>query len=297
MITPIVSFGEIVWDQFEHGQTLGGAPLNVAYHLHADGWPAWIVSRVGRDALGRKTLNRVTGLGLPVTTIQQDPELPTGVVTVSLDRDGQPNFDIAAPAAWDNIQAGPVPAQIGETPFHLVFGTLAQRSEISRNSLHRLLKQAALKFYDVNLRPPYTTPELVHDSLIAADVVKVNREELIFLAERFLEEKTGSTRNAGLALLNHFNISLLAITDGARGARLVTEDASALHRGYSVKVVDPVGSGDAFFAALIGGYLKKRPLEDCLRQANYQGAWVASQQGATPPYPAAFEDCPRQVDS
>ncbi|HHB75183.1 MAG TPA: carbohydrate kinase [Desulfobulbus sp.] len=285
MITPIVSFGEIVWDQFENGRTLGGAPLNVAYHLHAAGWPARIVSRIGRDALGRETLNVVTGLGLPVTTIQQDPDLPTGLVLVSLGRDGEPNFEIAAPAAWDNIQDGPVLAQMGETPFHLVFGTLAQRSEISRRSLYRLLKQATLKFYDVNLRPPHTTPELVHNSLIAADVVKANHDELIFLADRFLKEKTGSARETGHALLNHFNLALLAVTDGARGASLITKDGYATHGGYKVKVVDPVGSGDAFFAALIGGYLEKLPLDECLRRANYQGAWVAGRQGATPSYP------------
>ncbi len=285
----IVSFGEIVWDQFKDVAVLGGAPLNVAFHLHAAGWPVRIVSRIGRDKLGHETLQQIQQLGLPVMTIQQDQDLPTGRVVVSLDEHNEPSFEITAPAAWDNIQADMVLSHLKETPFHLVFGTLAQRSETSRSTLHRLLKKAATKFYDVNLRPPYTKSELVLASLKAANVVKVNREELMSLADWFLEKRKGKREGAvediGRELLNSFELSMLAVTDGNKGARLITRDENVEHRGFQVKVADPVGSGDAFFAALINGYLSGLPLDECLQQANRQGAWVASQQGATPVYP------------
>ncbi|MBU1140773.1 MAG: carbohydrate kinase [Proteobacteria bacterium] len=281
----IVSFGEIVWDQFKDASILGGAPLNVAYHLYAAGWPVHIVSRIGDDGLGRETLQQIKQLGLTVTTIQQDPDLPTGRVLVSLDADNEPSFEIAAPAAWDNIEAEPVLCQMEDTPFHLVFGTLAQRSETSRSSLHRLLEKADIKFYDVNLRPPYTKPELVLASLKAANVVKVNREELMSLADWFMKGKKGVVEDIGRELLVAFDLSLLAVTDGDKGAQLITRDERVEHKGFQVKVIDPVGSGDAFFAALINGYLGGLSLDECLQQANRQGAWVASQQGATPLYP------------
>ncbi len=281
----IVSFGEIVWDQFEDTSILGGAPLNVAYHLHASGWPVRIVSRIGDDELGRETLQQIKQLGLPLMTIQQDRDLPTGRVLVSLDEHNEPSFEIAAPAAWDNIQADTVLSQLAETPFHLVFGTLAQRNETSRSSLHRLLKQADIKFYDVNLRPPYTKPEQVLASIKAANVVKVNREELMSLDDWFMQGKKGRVEEIGRELLNSFDLSLLAVTDGDRGAQLITRDEHVEHKGFQVNVADPVGSGDAFFAALINGFLSGLPLDECLKQANRQGAWVASQQGATPAYP------------
>lgn len=281
----IVSFGEIVWDQFKDASVLGGAPLNVAYHLHTAGWPVRIVSRIGRDELGRKTLELIQELGLPVASIQHDPDLPTGRVLVSLDEDNEPTFEIAAPAAWDAIQADTVLSQLDNTPFHLVFGTLAQRNETSRTALQSLLEQADTKFYDVNLRPPYTKPELVLASLKAANVAKVNREELMSLADWFMPGRKGQTEEIGRELLLTFDLSLLAVTDGDRGARLITRDEHVYHKGFQVYVADPVGSGDAFFAALIHGYLSGLPLADCLQQANRQGAWVASQQGATPAYP------------
>jgi fructokinase len=281
----IVCFGEIVWDQFKDASILGGAPLNVAYHLYAAGWPVHIVSRVGDDALGCETLEEIKQLGLPVTTIEQDPDLPTGRVLVSLDANNEPSFEIAAPAAWDNIQADPVLSQLADAPFHLLFGTLAQRNETSRSALHRLLKKADTKFYDVNLRPPYTKPELVLASLQIANVVKVNREELMSLADWFMEGKKGLIADIGRDLLVSFDLSLLAVTDGDKGAQLITRDERVEHGGFQVNVADPVGSGDAFFAGLINGYLSGLPLAECLQQANRQGAWVASQQGATPAYP------------
>ncbi|NOQ47415.1 MAG: carbohydrate kinase [Desulfobulbaceae bacterium] len=285
MRKPIVSFGEIVWDQFEDAVILGGAPLNVAYHLHAAGWPARIVSRIGQDELGRETLKEIKQLGLAITGIQQDTDLPTGRVVVSLDKHGEPSFEIAAPAAWDNIQSNVVLSQLQDATFHLVFGTLAQRNETSRRTLHNLLQKADTKFYDVNLRPPYTQPEQVHYSLHTADVVKVNRDELMSLADWFMERKKGPAKDLGRELLASFDLSLLAVTDGDKGAQLITRNEHVEHKGFQVKVADPVGSGDAFFATLIHGYLSALSLDECLQQANRQGAWVASQQGATPAYP------------
>lgn len=280
----IISIGEIVWDQFAETTVLGGAPLNVAYHLQAQGWPAMIISRVGDDELGRTTIDKVKKLGLPVQGIQQDPVLPTGRVLVSLDARNQPHFDIAAPAAWDNIQLEEALSLVGDTRYHLVFGTLAQRNETSRQVIESLCDKALSRFYDVNLRPPYTPAGHVRRSLAAADVLKVNREELLTINDWFMKQGGPEEDIAG-SLLTTFDLSLLAVTDGANGARLITRNRSVFHPGFPVQTADPVGSGDAFFSALIIGYLSGLPLEVCLERANRAGAYVASQTGATPKYP------------
>ncbi|HDK44047.1 MAG TPA: carbohydrate kinase [Desulfobacteraceae bacterium] len=290
----IISIGEIVWDQFAETTVLGGAPLNVAYHLQAQGWPAMIISRVGDDELGRTTIDKVKKLGLPVQGIQQDPVLPTGRVLVSLDARNQPHFDIAAPAAWDNIQLEEALSLVGDTRYHLVFGTLAQRNETSRQVIERLCDKALSRFYDVNLRPPHTPAGHVRRSLAAADVLKVNREELLTVNDWFMKQEGPEEDIAG-ALLTAFDLSLLAVTDGANGARLITRDRNVFHPGFPVQAVDPVGSGDAFFSALIIGYLSGLPLDLCLEQANRAGAYVASQTGATPEYPGTGSQGSRQI--
>lgn len=280
---PVIAFGEIVWDQFDNQMVLGGAPLNVAYHLQAQQWPVSLISRVGKDPLGTKTIEKIERLGLPISGIQKDDTLPTGLVLVTMEELNEPSFDIAAPAAWDNIQTPHPDILPMDSPFYLVFGSLAQRNRTSRQTLRHLITHAKKTFYDVNLRPPYTPCEHVIASLQVADVVKVNQGELAELNDWFLQSK-GDEHFIGLKLIKTFNLSLLAITKGDKGASLVTRDGYFQHPGFPVKVADPVGSGDAFFSGLITGLLSDLSLEDCLIKANRLGSWVASKTGATPRY-------------
>ncbi|MCK5192731.1 MAG: carbohydrate kinase, partial [Desulfobulbaceae bacterium] len=158
----IISVGEIVWDIFGNKQILGGAPLNVAYHLIQLGQQVKLVSRVGSDNLAASTLKQIIDIGLSADDIQQDDALPTGQVVVTVGENNEPSFDIIAPAAWDAI--GKINIE-NKGPYHLVFGTLAQRSERTRETIRSLWTGADIKFYDVNLRPPFTPPELVLNSL------------------------------------------------------------------------------------------------------------------------------------
>ncbi|MDH5299005.1 MAG: PfkB family carbohydrate kinase, partial [Desulfobulbaceae bacterium] len=174
----IVSIGEVVWDIFPQRCVLGGAPVNVAYHLRSLGMEVAVVTRVGSDPLAGETLLQLGALGLPLAGVQRDPGLPTGRVNISIGDDNEPSFDIVAPAAWDAIAIEPAQALLGHAPFSLVFGSLAQRDERSRRTIRSLWPQAAARFYDVNLRPPFTTPELVLESLAVADLVKMNGDEL-----------------------------------------------------------------------------------------------------------------------
>lgn len=282
--TPVISYGEIVWDQFPDKKVLGGAPLNVAYHLYAQKWPAGMISRIGNDSYGAEALERIECLGIPLDGIQKDAELPTGLVLVSFAANNEPSYEIVQPSAWDNIRESEVPETITHAPFHLVFGTLAQRNGVSRRTLQLLLSRAQQKFYDVNLRPPFDLPELVESSLHAADVVKMTREELGQLNDWFLQSQ--ETEDAvARTLIRMFGIAVIAVTDGDKGASIYDSERAFHHPGFPVAQADPVGSGDAFFSALIIGYLTGVPLQECLIRANRLGAFVASQSGATPEYP------------
>ncbi len=281
----IVSIGEIVWDQFPEGSVLGGAPLNVAFHLQARGLPVLVASRIGADDLGRQTLARIKEIGLAIDAIQLDGAKPTGRVLVTVDSNNEPQFTIEKPAAWDHIHAVEVEKAVAGRPFHLVCGTLAQRDKESRQTIRRLWPQATTIFYDVNLRPPFTPMDHVRESLQAAQVVKVNSDELAALNEALVGTR-GSEEEVAAALLAAFDLKLLAVTRGSAGALLVNPGECHSHPGFKVKVADTVGSGDAFFSGVIAGYLAGVDLPSCLEEANRLGAYVASRPGATPAYPS-----------
>ncbi|MCK9296873.1 MAG: carbohydrate kinase [Desulfobulbaceae bacterium] len=277
----IVAIGEIVWDIIAGKRLLGGAPLNVAYHLSSFGLQVRLIGRIGNDELTDLTLRHIAGLGLPVAGIQRDGELPTGRVVVSFGKNNAPSFDIVAPAAWDAIEAEPF-LNDSPQPFHLVFGTLAQRFAPSRRTIRSLWDQADLLFYDVNLRPPFTPAEVVLDSLAAADVVKLNEDELQQVADWSGIPAGPIAQRAG-RLCNRWQLLCLAVTRGSAGALLVTKDGVFEHGGFPVQVADTVGAGDAFFATLIEGIIHARPWPQCLARANKRGSYVAGRPGATPP--------------
>lgn len=277
----IISIGEIVWDIFKDKQVLGGAPLNVAYHLASLGKQVALFSRVGDDQLGRTALESIQRLGLATSAIQTDPALPTGRVTITLSPDGEPHFTIVAPAAWDEIDAALFDRSVLAEPFFLVFGTLAQRAPGSRQAIRFLWDKAKLRFYDVNLRPPFTDRQHVLDSLQAADVVKLNADELAAVAD-WSHLAAGSITQRAQGLCRHWNLHALAVTMGEHGAYLMSRDQCISHPGFPVTVEDSVGAGDAFFATLIEGIIANRPWPTCLARANKRGAFVASKAGATP---------------
>ncbi len=276
----IVSIGEIVWDIFGAKQILGGAPLNVAYHLSCLNLDVHLISRIGTDDLTDITLQQIQELSLSTVGIQHDPKLPTGRVVVTMGPDNEPSFDIVAPAAWDAIEY-PDQLSMPAPPFHLVFGTLAQRSEKSRSAIRSLWEKSDIIFYDVNLRPPFTPAQYVIDSLTAADVVKLNAHELRTVAQ-LKKLPSGTVRQRAQSLFSALSIKVLAVTMGNDGALLVCQDGVFEHPGFSVQVADTVGAGDAFFASLIEGIIQKRPWQQCLEQANRRGSIVASMTGATP---------------
>lgn len=283
MSRDILCVGEILWDALPDGLFLGGAPFNVACHLHALGETVAFASRVGDDVLGDEALRRLNARGLGADLVQVDDALPTGFVRVDLDATGEPDYEIVEPAAWDAIARTDALRQCADRAAALVFGSLAQRAAPSRETIQALCQSTdALRVFDINLRPPYVERAVIEHSLRAADLVKLNADELQRLRSWFgLPEDPAE---ALPALAAAFECAAVCVTGGEAGARLWTSEGQWQHPGYDVAVGDTVGAGDAFLSALLSGFLDGRDGDEVLDLANRLGAYVAARAGALPAY-------------
>lgn len=276
----ILCYGEVLWDALPGGLFLGGAPFNVACHLHELGEPVRFASRVGDDLLGDEIRRRMQHRGIDDTLLQVDPDLPTGFVRVALEETAGPSFTILAPSSWDRIEATPELADAAAGARAIVFGSLVQRDSISAKTLHTLFDTGADLIFDVNLRPPFDDRDVVEASLRVANLVKLNDAELVQLARWF--DLPQEDRAGAAALSERFDCRTVCVTRGERGAALLHQGEWNEHPGYRVKVADAVGAGDAFLAALISGLYAGATAEETLTRANAVGAYVASCNGATP---------------
>jgi fructokinase len=280
----VVAIGEILWDVFGAEKHLGGAPFNFCVHCHHLGALSDIVSRVGQDELGDEILARARGLGVDVSLIQRDAEHPTGQVDVTVAADGRPTFDIRTDVAYDYLTADPGAVARIRSADVVYFGTLAQRHPVARREIAVLLEAAGDAFVvcDLNLRPPHILGEIVRDSLTRCHLLKLNDNELHQLQE-MLEQSVLDQDAFLLYLLETYWLELVCVTLEARGCILRTPQERVVAPGYPCQVVDTVGSGDGFAAALVVQVLAGSPLVEAADFANLVGAYVATQRGATPP--------------
>lgn len=280
----VACWGELLWDLFPDERRLGGALANVAYHLAQLGDRAMLVSRVGNDELGRSALATLHRCGVDTRLVGVDASAPTGSVHVEL-ADGEPQYRIAAEAAWDRIECNAEVAGALANVDAIAYGTLAQRTPLGRGELCRALELVApgtLRVCDLNVRHPFVTAESVDRALHSADVVKLNEQEAELISQLF------GAHDVIDWLLSKRSVKLVALTRGARGSLLATREQRVEHRGVRVDTPrgDRVGTGDAFTAALIHAVGRGvRELGVISDRANRYAAFVASEPGAMPPVP------------
>lgn len=281
-----IGLGEILWDLLPDGRQLGGAPANFAYHAHALGARAWPCSRVGSDTDGRDILATLRQLGLSVDGVQIDDTAPTGTVSVEMLPGGEHRFTIHEGVAWDRIEADENAIRLAVSADAVCFGTLGQRCARSRESIQTIVKavpSAALRIFDINFRQRFYSPEVIAESFEIANVLKINHEELPVLASILALQ--GSPEEQIAALAKRFHLRLVALTRGANGSLLYAGGRVSDQRGIAVELVDSIGAGDAFTAAMALGWLAGRDLEVINRDANAVASFVCSQRGATPALP------------
>ncbi len=281
----IVGLGEILWDDLPTGKMPGGAPANFAYVSTQLGNQGVVASRVGMDDDGRGSIEKLNAVGVDVSHIQIDKENTTGIVSVTLEN-GQPRYEIVAPVAWDFLALDDNWKTLAKNCDAVCFGSLAQRNEVSRETIREFLRYTrleALRIFDVNLRQNFYSDEILLDSFSAANVVKLNHEELPKICEIFSVEGADEKEKAK-NLYNHFDLELLCVTRGANGSLLFTSGETDEHFGIKTRIADTIGAGDAFTAAMTHGFLRDWDLAEINNFANKVGAFVASQTGAMPPF-------------
>jgi fructokinase len=281
----VVGLGELIWDLFPEGRRLGGAPSNFAYVSRLLGDEATVASRVGRDALGREAVERLGRAGLSTLYLQTDDAHPTGTVGVRIGAGGEPQFNVNENSAWDYLEWTPEWEELAERAGVVCFGTLGQRRPEARVTIERFLQATrtrTLRLFDVNLRHSFFTPEMLGRSLRLSTVVKLNAEELS-AAGSMLKLHTSGELETARALLDLFDLRLVAVTRGDAGSLLVSHDEAHEHPGHRAeRVADTIGCGDAFAAALAHCLRRGAPLALSNEIANRVGAWLATQEGATP---------------
>ncbi len=281
----VVGLGEVLWDLLPERTCLGGAPANFAYITTLMGDQGIVASRVGQDSRGVDALRRMEELNLNIEHVQTDRGRPTGVVNVHIDVQGFAQYEIAHPVAWDFLEWTPDWQKLAAECDAVCFGSLAQRSERSRETIRRFVaatKPTAVRVFDVNLRQSFYSQDTLEQSMRLADLVKVNHEELPTIMKLFGMAPQSEETASAKALIRAYDLKMVCVTRGGRGSLLVRGAESSEHPGFRVNVADTVGSGDAFTAGLVHEYLQGASLHLMNEVANLMGAWVASEVGAMP---------------
>ncbi len=285
----ITSIGEILFDIYPNHKRLGGAPLNFIYHVKKLTDNGNIISRVGKDVLGNKAVNDLKHSGLSFDYIQHDNLHPTGMAIVHLDDSGIPNFKIDTDSAYDFIEMNDENENliIADTDC-LYFGTLAQRSELSRKTIQSFFNRGLKYFADLNLRQNYYDEEVLSASLKAADFIKVNYEEMHILNDIILQGEY-HTEKVAYELMEKFEINMVAVTRGKDGSSIFENGKRYDHSNIDVKVVDTTGAGDAFAAVLCVGYLHGLEIPYINKLANDFASEICQFEGALPKYDRIYE--------
>lgn len=282
--------GEALWDVLPEGKKLGGAPANFAYHVSQFGLESRVVSAVGQDKLGAEILENFRQKQL-YGLIETAP-YPTGTVQVELDAEGVPCYDIKEGVAWDNIPYTQALEGLASQTRAVCFGSLAQRSIVSRQTIHRFLDAMpddadTLRIFDINLRQGFYTKEILCDSFRRCNILKINDEELVTVSRMFgypgidLQDKCW-------ILLAKYNLKMLILTCGVNGSYVFTPGHVSFVETPKVQVADTVGAGDSFTAAFVAATLKGLPVAEAHRLAVDTSAYVCTQQGAMPVLPESL---------
>ncbi len=281
----IVGMGEALWDCLPEGRKFGGAPANFAYHVGQFGWHSVVISAVGNDALGDEIMQIVRGVNLDnrIARVSQ----PTGTVKVTLSGDGIPAYEICEDVAWDNIPWSDELEDLAKKTRAVCFGSLAQRSAGSRDTIMRFLDAMDMdteRIYDINLRQHFYSLEVIEDSLRRATILKLNEEEIVVVAD--LLGLTGTEEEKCRQLLARYpKLKMVILTYGAVGSYVFSPDVTSYQPTPKVQVADTVGAGDSFTATFVAQYLKGKSIQDAHRIAVQASAFVCTQNGAMPKFP------------
>lgn len=280
----VVCYGEILWDVLPSGELPGGAPMNVAYHLHKLHRRVSLITAIGQDFYGAALVDLLSKWGIGSEYCHIDHYHPTGIVYAKPKGPHEMAYDIVYPSAWDFIIWDDRFTSLMQEADYLVFGSLACRNYTSANTLFKLLESAKNKVLDINIRPPHLSPKTVEQLLHKTNILKLNLTELELIAGWYSPVQAVTDKMQ--LIQDRFQINTMVVTLGDKGALLCMDGNFYQHPGYQVQVCDTVGSGDAFLAAFLSQFIDRAPPEAMLDFACAMGALIASYRGACPEYDA-----------
>ncbi len=281
----IIGIGEILWDVFPERKILGGAPANFAYHASQFGFKGYAVSAIGNDLSGKEILDNLAEKKLDC--LLEVVNYPTGTVQVTLDAAGVPQYEICENVAWDNIPFTEQTVQLARQCSAVCFGSLAQRNTVSKNTiLHflELIPSGAYKIFDINLRQHFYSEEIIHDSLLKCNVLKINDDEVKAVAG-LLGYDGLSEQEVCMRLLDTYRLDIVVETKGAVGSYVFTPGDTSYIDTPQVQVADTVGAGDAFTGAFVAALLHGESIRRAHQLAVEVSAYVCTQHGAMPQLP------------
>lgn len=281
----IVGLGEALWDCLPEGRKIGGAPANFAYHSSQFGNEAWAVSAVGNDALGEETVAVLKEKGLNL--IMPKVDFPTGTVEVTLDEQGVATYDIREGSAWDNVPFTPEMEALAKRCDAVCFGSLAQRSEVTREIIYRFLNAVpsdCLRIFDINLRQHFYSKEIIQESLRRCNILKINDEELVLIGRMFGYPGLDIENKCWL-IMGKYNLDMLVLTCGVNGSYVFSKGAMSFLETPKVEVADTVGAGDSFTGSFVASILGGMTIPEAHRVGVTVSAFVCTQNGAMPVIP------------
>jgi len=283
---------DVVTDAFGSREHPGGSPLNVAVGLARLGHETTLVTRLGADCRGQLITDHLTAAGVRLGDGAVD-DAATSVATATLDQCGRADYQFEL--LWR------VPSTDWSQPVdHLHTGSIAAFLPPGAADVTRLVHQhrsTATVSFDPNIRPAIIgaagpARERVEELVSASDIVKASDEDLAWL---FPGDDPGDVAARWLAL----GPALVVVTRGEIGASAIVRAADVSVAAPEIDIVDTVGAGDAFMAALLDGLAKARllgasrrdrllalsevSLTDLIRHAVHAAAYTCTRAGANPP--------------
>ena len=293
----IVSIGEVLFDYYQDEKVIGGAPFNFFYHIYKLTSSAEFISRIGNDENGKSIINFLKKNNIATNYLQFDEKYPTGIVNIKVDENGNPAFDIIPQCAYDFIDMNPKISKLIESDASLLyFGTLAQRSTVSRKTIQSILGKSIKYFCDINLRANYYTKEILTECFKKVNVLKLNIDELKIVSELFLTHSF-ELQSSAEELRRKFEIDILSITLGEKGALVMDKFGLNENKFSAKKVVDTVGAGDAYSTILCLGYLNKMPIDRINFLANKFAASICGIKGAIPHSDEIYDNFKEEINN
>ena len=291
----VTAIGEILFDVYPTSKALGGAPINFLFHIFKLTGQGTIVSRVGHDVLGESVRSFLIDNGIPISFIQDDHKNPTGVTNVMLDKQKIPTFKIDTDRAYDFIEnSSELQTLIADKTDCLYFGSLAQRSDVSRSTIQSLFGKNIKYFCDLNIRQNFYSEDIIIRSLKSTDVLKVNIDELELLNKLLIGNEFDMIQTS-FELMSKYNIDLMAITKGAGGATLIKDEKTDHYKLEAKEVADTLGAGDAFASILCVGYLYNWELPMINKTANEFAGEICKLKGALPDDDSLYENLKKKI--